>query len=60
MTLHAKNTLRRSRIAQVLDLLLAISASEALGAKGLVTRQDRQVLDLISTRTATVCAIAAY
>lgn len=60
MTLHAKDTLRRPRIAQILDLLLAISAPEALGAKGLVTRQDRQILDLIPARAATVCAIAAY
>jgi hypothetical protein len=60
VTVHAKDTLRRPRISQILDLSLAIAALEAIRTKGLVARQDGQVFNLIPTITATVGAIVAY
>lgn len=59
MALHTEDTLRCPRIAQVLDLLLAVPALEALGAKSLVAGQDGQILDLVRARAAAVRAIAA-
>lgn len=56
---HAKDTLRGAGIAQVLDLALAVPASEAIGAKGLVAGQDGQVLDLVAAMVAAVCAVVA-
>lgn len=47
MALHTEDTLRCPRIAQVLDLLLAVPALEALGAKSLVAGQDGQIFDLV-------------
>lgn len=46
-------------IAQVLDLSLAIPTAEACCAKGLVSGQDGQVLNLITASTAAVGAIIA-
>lgn len=46
-------------IAQVLDLSLAIPTAEACCAKGLVSGQDGQVLNLITASTAAVGAIVA-
>lgn len=60
MTFHAENTLRSARIAQVLDLSFAVSASEALSAESLVSRQNSQVLDLVVAGATTVCAVTAY
>lgn len=57
MAVHAKNALRGPSIAQVFDLSLAISTSEAGGAEGLVTSEDCQVLDLVSAGTAAVGAV---
>jgi hypothetical protein len=39
MTVHAKDALRRSRIAKILDLFLAIAAFEAVCAESLVAGQ---------------------
>jgi hypothetical protein len=57
---HAEDTLRCACIAQVLDLALAVPAAEAVGTKGLVARQDGQVLDLVAAVVAAVCAVVAY
>jgi hypothetical protein len=59
MTAHAKYALWSSCISQVFDLSLAISASEARRAEGLVTRQDSQIFDLVAASTAAVGAIIA-
>lgn len=60
MTCHAKDSLRGAGIAQVLDLLLAVAAAEAVGAKGLVAREDGQVFDLVAAVVAAIRAVVAY
>lgn len=60
MTGHAEDTLRGAGIAQILNLALAIPASEAVGTEGLVTGQDGQVFNLVAAVVAAVCAIVAY
>lgn len=59
MASHAKNALRCARIAQVLDLALAVAASKAIRAEGLVAGQDGQVLDLVAAVVAAVRAVVA-
>lgn len=59
MARHAKDALRSAGIAQVLDLTLAVPASETIGAEGLVASQNGQVLDLVAAVVAAVCAIVA-
>jgi hypothetical protein len=59
MARHAEDSLRGASIAQVLDLALAVPASEAVCAKGLVAGQDGQVLDLVSAVVAAVGAVVA-
>lgn len=52
--------MRRAGIAQVLDLPLAVAASKACRAEGLVARQDGQVFDLVVTSATAVGAVVAY
>lgn len=59
MTAHAKDALGRPRIAQIFYFSLAVSTSEAGRAKGLISRQDGQVFDLVAACAAAVCAIVA-
>lgn len=59
MTRHAEDPLRRPRISQVLDLALAVPTPEAARAKCLVARKYSQVLDLLPTGAAAVCAVVA-
>lgn len=59
MARHAEDTLRGTCIAQVLDFALAVAASEAVGAKCLVARQNGQVLDLVAAVVAAVCTVVA-
>ena len=59
MTIHAKYTLRCSRITKILDLLLAVPAFEAVRAECLVPSKDRQILDLVSARATAIGAIVA-
>ena len=59
MTVHAKYALRGPSISQILDLPLAIPAFEAIGTKCLISRQDCQILDLITTITTTIGAVVA-
>ena len=59
MARHAEDTLRGASIAQVLNLALAVPASEAVCTEGLVTSQDGQVFDLVATGIAAVCAVVA-
>jgi hypothetical protein len=59
MARHAEDTLRGPGIAQILDLALAVAASEAVGAEGLVARQNGQVLDLVAAVVAAICAVVA-
>lgn len=57
---HAEDALRGAGIAQVLDLLLAVAAAEAVGAEGLVAREDGQVFDLVAAVVAAIRAVVAY
>jgi hypothetical protein len=57
MTTHAENALRCSGIPQILDLPLAIPTPEARGTECLLASKDSQVLDLVTTSTAAVCAV---
>jgi hypothetical protein len=59
MAVHTENALRRPGIAQVLYSVLAVAAFETVGAKSLVTCENRQVFDLAPARTATISAIVA-
>lgn len=59
MTAHAEYTLRRPRISQILDLLLAIATSKAGATKRLVSGKNREVLDLVAARIAAVGAVVA-
>jgi len=49
--------MRGSRIAKILDLPLAVPTTEAGGAKGLVSRQNGQILDLVIASAAAVGAV---
>jgi hypothetical protein len=56
---HAKNTLRRPSVAQIFNLPLAIPASKAGGAKGLVARENCKIFDLVAAGAAAISAIVA-
>jgi hypothetical protein len=59
MTTHTENSLRRSRILQVLNLALAVPTSEAPSAKGLIPSKNRKILNFVAaSRTAVSTAIA--
>ena len=59
MTVHAKYPVSGPGIAQVFDLSLAVPTAEACCAKGLVSGQDGQVLNLITASTTAVGAVVA-
>jgi hypothetical protein len=59
MAIHTEDSLRRARIPQILNLLLAVPAFEAVGAEGLVASQDGQILNLVPTAAAAICAVVA-
>ena len=59
MTLHAEDALRSPRISEILDLLLAIAAFEAIGTEGLISGENGKVLDLVAAIAAAVCTIIA-
>lgn len=59
MTAHAEDALGRSRIAEVLNLPLAVPAAEAGCTEGLLTGEDGQILDLVSAGGTAVCAVVA-
>lgn len=59
MTAHAKDTLRRPRVAQIFYLPLAVSTPKTGCAKGLVSGQDCQVFDLVAACAAAICAVVA-
>ena len=59
MAAHAENALRGARIAQVLNLPLAVPASKTARAEGLIAGEDGQVFDLVAASIAAVCAVVA-
>lgn len=59
MTFHAEDALSSPRITKVLNLPLAVATFEAVGAEGLITSQDGQVLNLVTTAATAVCAVVA-
>lgn len=60
MTAHAKYALRGSGVTEVIDLAFAVPTAEARGAKGLISSQNGEVLDLVTTRAATISAVVTY
>ena len=60
MAVHAKDTLCSSRITKVLNLPLAISTFEAIGTKCLIACEDSEILNLVATTTAAICAVITY
>lgn len=59
MTLHAEYALRRPRVFEVLNLLLAIPTSKTRGTERLISRQDSQILDFVPTGAAAVGTVVA-
>lgn len=59
MTTHAKDALAGARISQVLNLPLAVPAFETCRAESLITRQNSEIFDFVSTRAAAVGAVVA-
>lgn len=59
MARHAEDALGGASIAQVLDLALAVAASEAIRTEGLVPRQNGEILNLIAAVVAAVGAVVA-
>ena len=59
MAVHAKDALRCPSISEVLDLLLAVSTLEAIGAECLVSCEDCQIFNLVTTVTTAVRAVVA-
>ena len=57
MAAHTKNPLRRSGIAKVLNLPLAVSTSKTSGAERLISGENSKVLNLVPACRATVCAL---
>ena len=60
MTRHAEGSLRCTGIAEIFNLALAVSTSEAIGTEGLVAGQNGQVFDLVAAVVAAICAVVAY
>jgi hypothetical protein len=56
---HAEDALRCPGISQVLDLALAIATAEACSTKGLVAREDGELLDLVPACRAAVGTVVA-
>lgn len=59
MAFHAEDALRRPRVFEILNLLLAIPTAETRGAEGLLAGQDGEIFDFVPTGGATVGAIVA-
>lgn len=59
MAVHAEDALRCPSISEVLNLLLTVPALEASGAERLVSCENRQILDFVSTVATAVCAVVA-
>ena len=59
MATHAKDSLTRARITQVLNLLFAIAAPKAAAAERLITGKDREVLNFVAAGAAAVRAAVA-
>jgi hypothetical protein len=59
MAVHAEYSLRSARISEVLNLSLAVATLEAAGAECLISGEDSQVFDLVTTARAAVGAIVA-
>lgn len=59
MTAHAKDALRCSSIAEILNFSLAVPAAKASRTECLIPRKDSQVLNLIATCAAAVCTVVA-
>lgn len=59
MAVHAKDAVRGPGVAQILDLPLAVPTAEAGRTEGLVSCQDGEILNLVSTGAAAVGTVVA-
>lgn len=57
MAVHTEHALASARISQILDLLLAVPAAKASRAISLVAGKNGEILDLVATGAATICAV---
>lgn len=59
MTVHAEDALRGARISEIFNLSFTVATLEAVGAEGLISGQDGEVLDLVAAAAATVGTVIA-
>lgn len=59
MAAHAKYALRCPCISEVLDLPLAVPASETRCTEGLIACEDSQILNLVTAGAAAICTVVA-
>ena len=59
MTTHAEDTLRGARVAEVLDLTLAVPAAETISTECLFPGQNGEILNLVAASAAAVGAVVA-
>ena len=59
MAVHTEDALRGARISEVLNLSFTVATFEAVGTEGLISSQDREVLNLVSAATTAVGAVVA-
>ena len=57
MARHAKDTLRSTGISQILNLPLTVPTSKAISTESLVSRQNCQILNLVTAMIAAICTI---
>jgi hypothetical protein len=60
MAVHAKYSLRSAGISQVLDLSLAVATLEAASTECLISSEDGEVFDFVTTARAAVGTVVAY
>ena len=59
MAIHAEYTLRSLSVFEIFDLVLTIPTFEACCAKGLISGKNGEILYLVVTDAAAICAVAA-
>jgi hypothetical protein len=59
VTVHTEDSLGSPGIAQVLDFLFTVAATETLGAESLVACENRQIFNLVTTGITAVGTTAA-
>lgn len=60
MTAHAEYALRCPCVSEILDLLFAVAATKTGATECLITCENREVFNFVSTSIAAVRAVVAY